>query len=59
MTLESVFSATKVGHKVLVETNVGIGINVSDDVYEKVGAVIMPNAEEIFSIADMIVKVKV
>lgn len=46
------------GHEVYVETNAGAGIGVSDEAYVKVGAKILPSAEEVFETATMIVKVK-
>lgn len=46
------------GHQVIVEAGAGDGIGFSDDDYVAVGAVINASAEEIFAIADMIVKVK-
>lgn len=46
------------GHKVVVETNAGVGIGFSDDDYQAVGATIAETAKEIFDTADMIVKVK-
>lgn len=46
------------GHKVLVETNAGEGIGFSDADYEVAGAQIEPDAESVFSKAEMIVKVK-
>lgn len=46
------------GHKVMVETNAGIGIKASDDDYKAAGAAIAPNAKAIFAENDMIVKVK-
>lgn len=46
------------GHKVIVETNAGAGINFSDEDYKKAGAEIRGTAKEIFDEADMIVKVK-
>jgi alanine dehydrogenase len=46
------------GHSVVVETNAGGGIGAGDDVYRKVGAVVVDTAAEIFATADMIVKVK-
>lgn len=46
------------GHEVMVETNCGMGINFSDDDYQKAGAKIIDTPEEIFAKADMIVKVK-
>ena len=46
------------GHKVLVETNAGAGINFSDDDYRSAGAEIARSAAEVFEKADMIIKVK-
>ncbi|HUX79332.1 MAG TPA: alanine dehydrogenase [Alphaproteobacteria bacterium] len=46
------------GHQVIVETNAGFGIGVSDEDYAEAGAMIAAKAEEVFEIADMIVKVK-
>ena len=46
------------GHRVLVETHAGDGISVDDEEYQRAGAEILPNAKEIFAVADMIVKVK-
>ena len=49
---------TQAGHEVYVETGAGAGIGVADAAYEKVGAVILADADAIFSAATMIVKVK-
>jgi len=46
------------GHQVMVETNAGKGIGISDSDYEAVGAKIINSAAEIFEKAEMIVKVK-
>src|SRR5210317_565790 len=46
------------GHDVLVETGAGVGSGFSDDKYERVGCRIVPNREQVFETADMIVKVK-
>ena len=46
------------GHEVVIETNAGAGIKVSDADYEAVGAKIAPDAARVFSSCDMIVKVK-
>ena len=54
----SVREALKHGHKVMVETNAGEGIGVSDDEYARIGAEIVATATEIFDRAEMIVKVK-
>jgi alanine dehydrogenase len=46
------------GHEVFVETKAGDGIGLDDASYTRVGAKILPNADEVFATADMIVKVK-
>jgi alanine dehydrogenase len=46
------------GHEVVVETGAGAGIGAGDDVYRNAGARIADAAAEIFSTAEMIVKVK-
>jgi alanine dehydrogenase len=46
------------GHKVIVETNAGMGAGFSDDDYRAIGAEVLGTAEEIFAKAEMIVKVK-
>lgn len=46
------------GHKVVIETNAGIGAGLSDDDYRKAGATIVDSADQIFAEAGMIVKVK-
>lgn len=46
------------GHEVVVETHAGYGIGLDDANYQAAGATILPSAEEVFAIADMIVKVK-
>jgi alanine dehydrogenase len=46
------------GHEVVVETNAGIGIGMTDADYEAAGAQVVDTAEEVFATAEMIVKVK-
>lgn len=46
------------GHRVIIETGAGLGIGVSDEDYEAVGAKIVKTAEEVFKNAELIVKVK-
>lgn len=46
------------GHKVIMETAAGAGINFSDNDYLAAGAEIRGTAKEIFDEADMIIKVK-
>jgi alanine dehydrogenase len=46
------------GHKVVIETNAGIGSGFSDENYKAIGADIAKTAKEVYSAADMIMKVK-
>jgi alanine dehydrogenase len=48
----------KAGHDVMVEAGAGVSSGFPDEAYQAVGARIVPNRDEIFSRADMIVKVK-
>ncbi len=58
LTPASVAELTAAGHEVVVEALAGNGIDFSDRDYLDAGARILPNASEVFSAADMIVKVK-
>lgn len=46
------------GHRVLIQKDVGTGSGISDEEYIKEGAKVLDNPEEIYSEADMIIKVK-
>lgn len=46
------------GHQILVQSQAGIAIGFSDDDYRNAGAIIVSTAKEVFSQAQMIVKVK-
>lgn len=46
------------GHTVFVETHAGENSGFSDELYRKAGAQILSTAEEVFAIAEMIMKVK-
>ena len=46
------------GHEVTVQTGAGAGIGIDDDAYRAAGAAIAATADEIFAMAEMIVKVK-
>lgn len=46
------------GHKVVIQTQAGAGIGISDDDYREAGAEILDTAAAVFETADMIVKVK-
>ena len=48
----------KRGHEVYVQHSGGMGSGFTDENYEKAGAKILPTIEEVYAIADMIVKVK-
>ena len=46
------------GHSVLVETQAGAGIGMSDEDYRQAGAEVVVSADEVFARSEMIVKVK-
>lgn len=46
------------GHRVFVEKNAGEGSGISNKDYESAGAIIVENAEQVYSKAELIVKVK-
>ncbi|HAH09496.1 MAG TPA: alanine dehydrogenase [Alphaproteobacteria bacterium] len=58
LTPASVRELTSQGHRVMIETNAGTAIGLSDDMYRHVGASIVPSAADVFEKAEMIVKVK-
>lgn len=58
LTPGSVRELVKYGQNVIIETNAGSGIGMSDDDYRSAGASIAETAEEIFARSDMVVKVK-
>ncbi len=45
-------------HQVVIESGAGAGSGFEDDEYEKAGATVVPNAGEVYSLSDMVVKVK-
>jgi alanine dehydrogenase len=49
---------TAKGHRVAVQAGAGLGAGLTDAAYQAAGAEIVPSAEEIFSRANLIVKVK-
>ena len=49
---------TKKGHEVYVQSTAGIGSGFSDDDYVNAGAKMLPSIEEVYAIAEMIIKVK-
>lgn len=58
LTPESVAELTAHKHQVMVEKGAGTGIGADDADYTAAGALIVDSAEEVFSRADMVVKVK-
>ncbi len=54
----SVREITRAGSAVLIEQGAGMGIGISDDDYRQAGAEVVDSADEVYSRADLIVKVK-
>jgi alanine dehydrogenase len=46
------------GHEVVIEHDAGRGSSILDDEFERAGAKILPDADEVFATADMVLKVK-
>jgi len=46
------------GHEVVVETNAGVGIGMTDADYKAAGAKVVATAKEVFDASDLVVKVK-
>jgi len=49
---------TKRGHKVYIQASAGIHSGFEDSAYQERGALILPTIEDVYAIADMIIKVK-
>lgn len=58
LTPSGVFSLTKNGHTVYVETSAGVNSGFTDEAYVNAGASILQSAKEVFDCAEMIMKVK-
>ncbi|MFY8022310.1 MAG: alanine dehydrogenase [Bacteroidia bacterium] len=58
LTPAGVSALCKAGHTVYVQATAGIGSGFSDDEYAAAGATMLPSIEEIYAIAEMIIKVK-
>lgn len=54
----SVHELVRQGHRVIIETGAGEGIQCSDEHYKAVGATIVQTAHDVFEQAEMIIKVK-
>ncbi len=48
----------KRGHTVYVQSNAGVGSGFSNTMYESAGAKLLPTIEDVYAIAEMIIKVK-
>ena len=58
LTPPSVAELVEAGHEVFVEAGAGAGIDFTDEEYIRAGARVVETPEEVFALADMIVKVK-
>ena len=58
MTPAGVRAFVGAGHKVIVETNAGLGSGIANRLFTEAGAVIIDSADEVWKQAEMIVKVK-
>lgn len=58
ITQAGVFELARRGHEVLIEAGAGINSAITDEDYISAGATIVPSADEVWSAADMILKVK-
>ena len=58
ITIAGVSALKDAGHQVLVQRGAGVGSGISDQEYQNAGAELVADAEEIYSRADMIVKIK-
>jgi alanine dehydrogenase len=58
MVVAGVRALTHAGHKVIIQAGAGLGAGITDQEYQVAGATVVETAKEVFSKADMIVKVK-
>ncbi len=58
ITPAGVLTLVSAGHKVMIESLAGMGSGFTDSDYESAGAIIYPTAAEVWTKADMIMKVK-
>jgi alanine dehydrogenase len=57
-TPEGVRELSRAGHEVVVQAGAGVGSALPDEAFVSAGARILPDADAVFAMADMIVKVK-
>lgn len=58
LTPAGVAELKKHGHQIYVQSTAGIGSGISDEMYQLAGASILPSIEDVYAIAEMIIKVK-
>ena len=58
LTPAGAFELTKRGHTVYVQATAGVGSGFSDEEYREAGATVLNTIEEVYDVAEMIVKVK-
>jgi len=58
LTPPAVADLVAAGHQVFVETGAGAGTDYTDEEYARAGAKVVANPEEVYALADLIVKVK-
>tara|TARA_B100000315_G_scaffold260824_1_gene325898 strand:- start:672 stop:1796 length:1125 start_codon:yes stop_codon:yes gene_type:complete len=58
LTPQGVFELVENNHTIIVEASAGVGSGFSDQMYEEVGAEIVPSSTDVFNESEMIVKVK-
>jgi alanine dehydrogenase len=58
LTPAGVRALTDAGHKVIVQKSAGEGSGFEDNLYQRAGAQIIESADDVWTQADMIVKVK-
>ncbi|MCZ3387779.1 MAG: alanine dehydrogenase [Actinomycetia bacterium] len=58
ITPAGVHELTRNGHEVFIETDAGVGSSISNDEFIAAGAAILPTADDVWQISDLILKVK-
>ncbi len=58
LTLEGAADLIRLGHRVLIEAGAGAGSGFPDEAYRRAGAEIVPTAADVWSAADLLIKVK-
>ncbi len=58
ITPSGVHEFVRAGHDVFIEAGAGLGSSIADDEYEKAGAKILGHADEVWGVADLVLKVK-